>query len=148
MAPGSEGLVTFLPLVRPAADQGGGDGGSPGGGLVLFQAVDPPARELPNIPGLEIAPGEQVLGINEPGIQGRTAGGAVGRTRPVGGGQGKNLPDIDPMPGEQLDPPARRRAHGAAGGGARQGRRVEQDAAGPRRAFGGVRGGTHGRGSR
>ena len=73
----------------------------------------------------------QGIGIQEPGVQGEGAGGAVGGAQAVGGGQGQHLPGLDALAGEGIDPLVGGGPKGPAGRCARQRRDVQQDPSAP-----------------
>ena len=139
--PALKGLPPLRRLLGPAAGQGAGDGLGP---LRGQGGIEPPGwavRQGVTVLGTDQARLHQVVGIDQPGVEGRAAGGAVGRAGAVGGGQGQHLPDPDPLPAEQVDPGAGLGAEAAAAAAAGEGGGVEQDAA----AAGGM---AHGLGSR
>ena len=79
--------------------------------------------------GADQAGGEQIIRIDQPGVEGGSARGAIGRAGAIGGSQGKDLPHPHALKAQQVDPGAGEGSEGAAAGGAAKGGGVEQHAA-------------------
>ena len=127
-APAGEGLLLLGRLRRPAAGQGFPHGLAAGRHGVQIQAACPSGRPRQH---LQVGPLQkallyQLLAVEQPGVEGRATGGAVGGAGAVGGGQGQQLPNPDAVAAEQGQPVLAGLAKAAAAPGARQGRGMEQ----------------------
>ena len=85
------------------------------------------------IGGRDQAIEHQLLTVEQPGIEGEAAGGAVRRAGAIGGGQRQQLPAADALISQGIDPGMGHAAEAAAGRRARQGRGMEQNAGPPHR---------------
>ena len=97
--PDPESLLQRRGLLRPADPQGHTEGRCPLNGQTQIEHIAPIVRtgKPVAIGGAEPALGHQVVDIDQPGVEGRAAGGAVGRAGAVGGGEGQQLPNANAM---------------------------------------------------
>jgi hypothetical protein len=79
--------------------------------------------------GADQAGGEQIIRIDQPGVESSTTRGTVRRAGAIGGSQRKDLPHPHPLKAQQVNPGAGEGSEGAAAGGAGKGGGVEQHAA-------------------
>ena len=127
--PASEGLLPAHILGGPVAGQGACDRLRPGRGQGRIQPCCASGGELGVIAGADQAIGEQIIRIDQPGVEGGSARRAVRGTGAIGGGQGEDLPHPHALQAQQVDPGAGGGSEGAAAGGAGKGGGVEQHTA-------------------
>ncbi len=129
--PAGEGLLALLALGRPALQQARPQSRGPQPCRLQVKPLAAAGGQILGSGGVEEPLGHQRVGIEEPGVEGEAAGGAVGGAGAVGGGQGQQLPGGDAGGGQLVDPLASRQAEGSAARSARQGGGMEQHAALP-----------------
>ena len=128
-APGLKGAALELGLLRPALEQQPGQDLGALGRRRQVEAGAGARRQVLQVELLQQAVLHQALAIEQPGVEGKAAGGAVGGTAGIGGGQGQQLPHPHTLGGEQLDPSCSGLTETAAGRGTGQGRGVQEHSA-------------------
>ena len=99
------------------------------GGRSQVEEIAAARGQARQVSGLQQAVVDQGLAIEQPGVEGKATGGAVGGAAAIGGGQGQQLPHPHALGGEQLNPGGSGLTKTAAGRGSGQGRGVQQHSA-------------------
>ena len=132
LAPLAKGLTLGLGPTRIALQQQRRQPLGPGGRQREIKAIGSGCLgQRLQIGAIQQAIGHQLSTIQQPGVEGKATGGAVGRAKPIGGGQGQQLPGADAVVGQRIDPAMGHCAQAAAAGRTRQGGGVQQDAGAP-----------------
>ena len=127
--PGFKAAALVLALVRPALPQPASQELGALGRRRQVEAGAGARRQGIEVSRLQQAVVHQGLAIEQPGVEGKAAGGAIGGAAAIGGGQGQQLPHPHALGGEQLNPGGGGLAKTAAGRGSGQGRGVQQHSA-------------------
>ena len=127
--PGFKAAALVFALFRPALQQQAGQNLGALGRRHQVEAGAGARRQVHEVVLFQQAVLNQPLAIEQPRVEGKAAGGAIGGAAAIGGGQGQQLPHPHALGGEQLNPGGGGLTKTAAGRGSGQGRGVQQHSA-------------------